>query len=80
MIINYFDKYDIDTNNVGEKLNIIAKSKTENASYMSNMLIKTLEYLFSNCSRIVFLPTPEGPDITNNFACFVITYLYKIIY
>lgn len=46
MIINYFDKFNIDTNDINEKLNIISKSDTENAKYMSYILNNALEYLF----------------------------------
>lgn len=48
MLINYFDKYNIDTKEIEEKLSIISKSNTENASYISNMLLKALNYLFSD--------------------------------
>lgn len=47
MLINYFDKFNIDTLQIEEKLKIIENSKTENASYISNMLLKTLKYLFN---------------------------------
>ena len=47
MIINYFDKYNIDTSNLKEKLNIIENSKTENAGYITHVLPAIIEYLFS---------------------------------
>ncbi len=45
MIINYFNQEELDTNDIKEKLDLIATSSTENAKYLSKMLIKTLSYL-----------------------------------
>ena len=46
MIINYFDKYEIDTEELENKLKIIEKSKTENALYITNVLPKAIKYIF----------------------------------
>ena len=56
MLINYFYKYNIDTSNINEKLNIISKCKDENASYITHIFNNTINYLFKsvelNCSNI----------------------------
>ena len=46
MIINYFDKYEIDTEKLEGKLKIIKESKTENALYITNVLPKAIRYIF----------------------------------
>ena len=46
MIINYFDKYEIDTEELDSKLKIIQESKTENALYITNVLPKAIKYIF----------------------------------
>ena len=46
MIINFYDKYEINTENIEEKLNIISKYDTENASFINHSFKKTLKYLF----------------------------------
>ena len=46
MIINYFDKYDINTEELEDKLKIIEESKTENALYITNVLPKAIKYIF----------------------------------
>ena len=46
MIINYFDKYEIDTEKLEGKLKIIEESKTENALYITNVLPKAIRYIF----------------------------------
>lgn len=46
MIINYFDKYEIDTEKLEGKLKIIEESKTENAFYITNVLPKAIKYIF----------------------------------
>ena len=46
MIINYFDKYKIDTEGLKCKLKIIEESKTENALYITNVLPKAIKYIF----------------------------------
>lgn len=48
MVINYFDKFDIDTFELKEKLNLISSSNTENAKYLTYILNNALEYLFEN--------------------------------
>lgn len=46
MIINYFDKYEIDTEKLEDKLKIIEENKTENALYITNVLPKAIKYIF----------------------------------
>lgn len=46
MIINYFDKYEIDTEKLEDKLKTIEESKTENALYITNVLPKAIKYIF----------------------------------
>ncbi len=46
MIIQYRDKSEIDTSLLKEKLELISKSPTENASYLSKILLKALAFLF----------------------------------
>ena len=46
MLINFFDKYEINTENIEEKLNIISRYDTENASFINHSFKKTLKYLF----------------------------------
>lgn len=48
MKLNFFDKYIIDTDNLEEKLDIISKSETENASYITHILKNAIEYLYSD--------------------------------
>ena len=48
MIINYFDKYEIDTEKLEGKLKIIKESKTENALYITNVLPKAIRYIFKD--------------------------------
>lgn len=46
MIINYFNKYELDTEKLEGKLKIIKESKTENAIYITNVLPKAIRYIF----------------------------------
>ena len=46
MIINYFNKYELDTEKLEGKLKIIKESKTENALYITNVLPKAIRYIF----------------------------------
>ena len=46
MIIKYRDKDEIDTSLINEKLELIANSSTENATYLSKILLKALAFLF----------------------------------
>ncbi len=46
MIIDFFNKAELRTDNVREKLKIISQSDTENANYVSSVFIKAIEYFF----------------------------------
>lgn len=66
MLINYFDKFRIDTSEIEEKLNIISFSNAENASYISNMLMKVLKYLFTPIKLDTSNLQSEIPQDLNN--------------
>lgn len=67
MIINYFDKYYIDTYKLNDKFNLISSHDSENATFINMTYKKALEYLFKPVDfNIPYLIDGFPNDIDNN--------------
>ena len=64
MLINYFDKYEIDTDSLKEKLDVIKNSNTENAIYLAYIFENAINYLYEDISvrfkKISNLPSTDS--------------------
>ena len=66
MLVNYFDKYMINTQEVKEKLKIISQYNTENASFFNNTFKNAIEYLFQPAQLDACYLIDEIPNNLNS--------------